>query len=762
MEKFDDNLELLQGFVEEGLEMLDEVEPKIVELEKTALSSGEVDSEVINTIFRLFHSLKGGAGFLNLEVIKKVTHEAETLLDLFRKGKAQLQSEHIDLMTVTCDLLRTLLNAVAEHQTDTGYEQESSEIFQMLQKTVSNLSGNKTVSVHPTPKPADTPPEKPILIDLESPLPEELQPEKPPVPKISGFDVTPELVQQFINEGLELLESAESALLLLEKSPEDKENIDRAFRAIHSFKGNSGFLGFGELQSLSHQAENLLDKIRAGSLQAVPDIFSLLLEVIDFLRSGVNLLFDNKEPKVKGYQGLIHLMTDTAAKYAVVSQNLPSAEIVDEIPAIDEEKTKPDEPEKQAASVKEKISKPDDDKKSSASDQRQSIRVDVVKLDKLLDLVGEMVIVEAMVTQNPEIKRQRERMDRLEKSLMQLDKITRDLQDISTSIRMIPLAATFKRMIRLVRDLSQKAGKKVKLEILGEETEVDKTVIEQISDPLVHIIRNAIDHGIDSPDDRKKRGKSESGVLKIDAKHVGGEVWIMVTDDGRGLDREKILAKAAEKGLIDGDGADLKDEQVWDLIFLPGFSTAAKITDVSGRGVGMDVVKRNIEAIRGRTEVRSKKGEGTTVIMRIPLTLAIIDGMIIRLGSSQYIIPIIDIKESFRPNQKQLTTVADGSSIVNIRGQLLPVIRVNELFGVRMDSANFCEGIMIVVENQGTTACIFVDELVGQQQVVIKGLPQYVDNIKYISGCTILGDGAVSLIIDIASITELIKNITEI
>jgi len=761
-ESFDDNRELLQGFVEESFEMLEEVEPRIMELEKTALASGEVDKETINSIFRLFHSLKGGAGFLNLDTIKMVTHDAETLLDLFRKGKAQLASEHIDLMTRTCDFIRLLLNKVQSSDSDRGYESEAEQIAANIRSTINDLTA---LPLPPYPPPTAPPPPPP--------------PESAPA---LTLEITPELSNQFVTEAFELLENAETALLELEKTPGHPELLDKAFRSLHSFKGNAGFLGYADLQGIAHKVESALDQIRSGEIEPQSDLFSLMLEILDFLRGGVEQIAQNKIPKIGGYQGILHLLEDTVNRYRKVESPTAQPKIViegwDDITAAESlvqeitdttlpaKETAPPHPEikpipQKLDTTAEKIPESKTPAADSAS-QRQSIRVDITKLDILLDLVGELVIAEAMVSQNPFIRKASDKTERLEKSLRQLDKITRDLQDVSTSIRMVPLAATFKKLIRLVRDLSQKAGKKVELEIIGEETEVDKTVIEQITDPLVHIIRNSIDHGIDFPQERTALGKPETGKITVEAKHIGGEVWISVADDGRGLNREKILAKALEKGIIEGDGSELSDEDVWQLIFAPGFSTADKVTEVSGRGVGMDVVKRNIENIRGKTDLKSKKDRGATVTLRIPLTLAIIDGMIVRLGKQLYIIPIIDIKETLRPVKSQITHMADGSEIINIRSHLLPVIRLNQLFGAEMNSQELTDGLIIVVENHYRSVCLFVDELVGQQQVVIKGLSAYLGNVGYVSGCTILGDGTVSLIVDISGICDTMEVASEV
>ena len=784
----DENKELLQGFIEEGRDMLDEVEPKIIELEEISSVIGAADPEVVNTIFRLFHSLKGGAGFLDLKNIQDVTHEAETLLDLFRKGEAVLSGEHVDLMTRTTDFIRMLLDNIEKELTDKGFEDDASHLVGDLKTSINEIKQAKTQDVEEEEEEEEV---EEIEYDDEEESEEEMieedsdseeyvaQTEESDSSEEFGdasldalqLTITPEMVKQFVSESTELLEEAESVLLELEKNPSDEELTYRAFRALHSFKGNSGFLGYADLEKLSHHTESILERIRGKEIVADSKIFSLILDILDFLKQGVSGLSEGHEPLIPSIIGLINLLDESAAPVKTAqkspekkSKDKPKTKSKDKEKNKIESVEKPEPEEALTEDIKstETAAAIESVKQTAAAAQRQSVRVDVLKLDQLLNLVGELVIAEAMVSQNPDLDNLNVNMDRFEKSVMHLEKITRDLQDLSTSIRMIPLEGTFRRMMRLVRDLSQKASKKVEFKIVGEETEVDKTVIEQITDPLIHIIRNAIDHGIEKPEIRSQSGKSSVGHLSLEAKYVGGEVWILVKDDGAGLSREKILKKAIEKNLIDGDGSSLSDDEVWKMIFLPGFSTAEKITDVSGRGVGMDVVSRNIEKIRGKVDVKSKTGKGAEVILRIPLTLAIIDGMLIRVGNIRYTIPIVDIKESFQTHEEDITRTMDGQEIVNIRGHLVPVVRLIDLFKLNFPRKKLTEGIIVLVENHGKSICLMVDELLGQQQIVIKGLSDYVGHIKCVSGCTILGDGDISLILDVASIISESENSTEI
>ncbi len=393
----------------------------------------------------------------------------------------------------------------------------------------------------------------------------------------------------------------------------------------------------------------------------------------------------------------------------------------------------------------------------SPSIHQSMINVSVSKLDRLMDLVAELVIVQAMVTQNPELEGLN--LDNFYKEARQLKKITNDLQDTAMALRMVSLANTFQKMNRLVRDMSHKIQKKVKLELVGADTEVDKNVIEQISDPLMHLVRNSLDHGLETPEERLTAGKSPEGHLSIEAKNFGGDVWIEVKDDGRGLDKYKILARAQEHGLTDKSEAELSEKEIFSFIFLPGFSTRDGVTQFSGRGVGMDVVIRNIQAIGGSVLIDSIPGQGTTISLKIPLTLAIIDGMTIQVGRNRYTIPINSIREAFQITEDELVCDPDGHEMIFIRGKCHPLLRLYQLYHVHPAARNINDGIVLQLEHNGETICLLADSLLGEQQVVIKPLPNYIklqnSNIKGISGCTLLGDGSISLILDVSSLLKL-------
>ncbi len=390
---------------------------------------------------------------------------------------------------------------------------------------------------------------------------------------------------------------------------------------------------------------------------------------------------------------------------------------------------------------------------SLVSSQQSIISVNVAKLDSLMDLVGEMVVAEAMVTQNPDLRGLQ--LDNFRKAARQLRKINSEIQDIVMSIRMVPLATTFHKMHRIVRDMSKKLRREVQLELIGEQTEVDKNIIEHISDPLMHLIRNAIDHGIESAEERRISGKPTTGTITLEARNIGSDVLVMIRDDGKGLNKDKILAKAHENGLLIKHQDEMSDKEIFNIIFLPGFSTKEAITEFSGRGVGMDVVTKNLQTVGGTVSVDSKEGCGTTITLKIPLTLAIIDGMNIRVGESRYTIPTISIKESFRPQEKDIIEDPDGNEIIMVRGNCYPILRLHDYFKVQTKITSFTDGIFIMVEHEEEIICLFADALLGEQQVVVKPLPNYFRRIKQISGltgCTLLGDGNISLILDISGL----------
>jgi two-component system, chemotaxis family, sensor kinase CheA len=742
------DLEIFAAFVEEGNEMMDDVEPQLVELEQSQDDAGNVDLEVVNSIFRLFHSMKGSAGFLELDNIVKLTHKAENLLDIFRKEEAQLEGPDVTLLLKTIDLLRKVMEDLAESGHDNAFVAE-------VDSQVAQLQVSITAKLDTAPS------------NAESSLEPELELEGDPgdskkAPKsLPQIAITPEMHARYMEEADELLDLAEQNLLQALQDGADSQDLSEALRCLHSFKGNSGFMGYSHLEKLTHRTESVLECVVEGDVEADESALGVFLGVVDLTRRSVVDLANGAPYDEASFQAL----------HEHLERLMPMDPIPETVEEKPEEPAKAEAPQpkkgfiplsnmkadtakpaagKQAASPSQPAASKPAPAKTTASKAGGSIRVDLNKLDSLMNLVGELVIAEAMVTRNPDLLGHE--FENLEKASHHLRRITSDLQDVAMSVRMVPLSGTFKKMVRLVHDTALKAGKKVNLDLTGEETEVDKTVIEQISDPLVHIVRNAIDHGLESAEERALTDKPESGTVTIGARHESGEVWITVSDDGKGLDRDVILAKAIQKGLVEGDGSELRDEDVYRLIFEPGFSTAAQVTEISGRGVGMDVVRKNIEKINGRVDIKSTLGKGSQFIMRIPLTMAIIEGMLVSVGRSTYNIPLLSIREAVRPLQDQVTKTPEGIEVVKLRDAMIPVIRVHQMYGIQPTYSELNEGILVIVENDGTTAALFVDEILGQQQTVVKGLSDYMGSPHGVSGCTILGDGRISLILDVATI----------
>ena len=748
--------------------MLDDAEPKLIELQQKAEEAGGVNQEVVNTIFRLFHSIKGSAGFLQFSNITTVTHEAETLLDLIRKGKTRITGSHIDILCRACDLIREILVTVGEDLNDLGHEDRVKAMARELSQAIEAGKAEKPPAAPaPPPAPAKAVDDEALKADMiigddepapPPPAPPEAEAPAAPAEKLV---ITPEMTSMFVQDAEELLETTEQALLKIEREPlQSKDAVAEALRALHTLKGNCGFLNLTDLQKLSHKLETVLQNIRDEKIRADGSSVKLMLKIIDVLKKAVADVSKGGSGRLPGLLGLMDLLGEIIPAEAQRNEAAPPA--APPPPPVPVKTVEPPAPQPVQTERRTEITpKPAEDHAeartadvpvSTASVARRDVRVSVDKLDMLNNLVGELVIAEAMVTHSSDL--QGLRLDTFDRAAHQLSLITSELQDIAMSLRMIPLEATMRKMIRLVHDLAAKAGKKIDLQLLGTETQVDRTVAELISDPLVHMVRNSVDHGIETPEDRRAARKAETGTVRIEAKHQAGEVWIVITDDGRGLNREKILAKAVERGLIK-EGAPMRDEEIYNLIFEPGFSTADKITDVSGRGVGMDVVRKNIEKVRGRVDITTQQGKGTTFIIHIPLTLAIIQGMLVRVGRERYIIQLLAIRESFRPDKSMLTTVVGRGEMISIRGELLPLFRLSRLFATPGAIEDPTQAIVVVVEDGSNQVGLLVDDLLGQQQTVIKSLSDAFAHLPGLSGASIMSDGHVGLILDIGGIVKI-------
>jgi len=722
--------EILVEFLSESRDMIDDSVPKLIELQEIFESTGDVDNEILNSVFRTFHSIKGTAAFLEFNNINKATHAAENLLDLYRKGKRKIDASGIALLLRASDFMQSALDIIEVESNDLSLEEEAKEIISELKHEIEDEQ-----SVEPKTPDTPQPEAKTAPIKETEHTPEETA-DNQDEPHIDlNMSVSDDMRDRFIEEADDIIEMSEGYILSMIKEP-DKVNdiIPELFRQIHSFKGNCGFMELTDMEKVTHSMETELNKLRESDAAAPSgDSLKCFLDVLDMLRGGVADVSNGGSGKLE--------KTDNICP-KVQSQNTPP------LTEITERKS-----EKQTAG-------PAATRKVPSKVMRRDIRVDLDKLDNLINLVGELVIAQAMVTNNPDVKDLE--LENFERAAGHLDRIVRDLQDVAMAVRMIPISGSFRKMIRLVHDLSRKFGKKVRLDLFGEETEIDKTVSELIADPLVHIIRNAVDHGLETTQERLAAGKSETGTIKLEARHEGGEIWILIQDDGKGLDRNFILAKGIEKGLVEGDGSQMSDDQVYRLLFEPGFSTAKQVTDVSGRGVGMDVVRRNIEKLKGQIDVSTTLGKGSSFILKIPLTLAIIEGMMVRVGQAKYTIPMLSIRGCIRAEEGTITTPMDNHEVIKLREQLLPILRLYALHNVNPDSKNLEDGAMVIVEDRESTAAIFVDEILGQHQTVIKGLSNYMGNVNSVSGCTIMGDGDVSLILDPAGLVALATDRPEV
>jgi two-component system chemotaxis sensor kinase CheA len=542
------------------------------------------------------------------------------------------------------------------------------------------------------------------------------------------------MAMEFVGEAIGHLDAAEASLLKLEEDPTDISEVNAVFRAFHTIKGVAGFLELKQIGALAHAAETLLDLARKGKLQ----LAGVRLDVVLEARDGVRQLVSAVEAAAK-----THTAPVKQAGLQSLLQRLDAATRGDAIPEAGAAPAKAVE----TASPTEAAPPP---APASVNTGEGVVKVSTARLDTLIDAVGELVIAQAMVAQDL-VGGSSSLDQRLMRNLSQLGKITRGLQDVSMSMRMVPIAGVFQKMARLARDTARKAGKEVDFSQIGGDTELDRNVVDAISDPLVHMVRNAIDHGLEGPEVRLQSGKPRAGKLVLKACHQAGNVVVEISDDGRGLPTEKIIKKAIAAGVIK-EGQALSEQEVFLLIFHPGLSTAEKVTDISGRGVGMDVVRKNVESLRGRIEISSTPGKGSIFTVRLPLTLAVIDGLIVKVGSQRYIIPITSIEQSIRPTREQLSTVGGKGEMVMVRDKVLPLLRLHCSFNVTPRTEDPTQALVVIVQDGPRRCCVLVDELIGQQQVVIKSVGKEIGQLPGIAGCAILGDGNVSMILDVAGL----------
>jgi two-component system chemotaxis sensor kinase CheA len=707
-----------QVFFDEAEELLAEKERLLL-----AVDIAAPDAEDLNAIFRTAHSIKGGASTFGLNDMSEVTHVLESLLDRIRKGEMALTSQHLDAFLAAKDILKMQLDG---HRNGATVDQEAVANVRMM---LHDLSEGAIVATHQPTVPSF------LHAEQKQEVQEGAHRYKIELPDIPQRDVNA-LVDELGLLGrvsVTPLAGGRSALIIM-----THEGLDDII-AICSFVLDPNDLKIFEAPPLTpeQRAIEALERARIEDEQGYG-------------------FFDPNEP----LDGAQPEQSDDERGYGFfqpIEQIRREAGIVAETAKPVVVESRPEALEVTEVAAEKKAARKAADA-APAGSESSSIRVSIEKVDQLINLVGELVITQAMIEQrsdglDPMVHQ------RLLASVSQLTRNTRDLQEAVMSIRMMPMDFVFSRFPRMVRDLASKLGKKVDFITNGAATELDKGLIERIVDPLTHLVRNSIDHGIEMPAARVAAGKSESGRLFLSAAHQGGNIVIEVADDGGGLNRERILAKAQQNGLPVSEN--MSDAEVWQLIFAPGFSTAEIVTDVSGRGVGMDVVKRNITQMGGTIDIRSAKGFGTTILISLPLTLAILDGMSIRSGEEIYILPLGFVVESLQPAKADVKEIAGQGRVVKVRGEYLPLIPLYQMFNIEPRLTDPCEGILVILEAEGRKAALFVDELVGQQQVVVKNLESNYRKVAGISGATILGDGGVALILDVAALLRSSRQLTD-
>lgn len=690
------------SFFEEAAEHLSTIEDGLLQLEQRPQ-----DLDLLNRIFRAAHSIKGNSGMFGLTTVGHFTHKMETLLDRLRNGQMSVVPDIVDLLLRSTDCLKNLIEAAkggpAVDETALRNLEEELEAQGGTAAPEQSASGSKTPrSGQHRYRIAWTPPGWLFQRGLD------------PIRMIQELEELGTLVSR----SLDLSRIPD----LAELDPEIC-HLSWVF-VVESLKDRSII-------------ESVFDFVRDDSHFSIEEDSSA--------PSPLTTVRDGDEPKPLG-QILVEsgVVSQELLDRALASQKRLGEILVEQQAATPQQITQALQKQQHAEATTQK-------KGADAA----SIRVDTGKIDKLINLVGELVITQSMLS-SLGTRFEMSQMPLLLERLGQLEGNTREMQERVMAIRMLPIGQVFNRFPRLVRDLASKNGKKIQLVMSGEETELDKTVIESIGDPLTHLVRNSADHGLEPPDERLASGKPEQGTVRMNAFHEGGNICITVEDDGRGLNKDKILAKAVKQGLI-SESDKLPDDQIWALIFRPGFSTADKITDVSGRGVGMDVVKRNIEALGGTVTIRTALGKGTTFSLKLPLTLAIIEGMTVRVGKELYIMPLVSIVESIQPKDCTRRALMGQAEMVSVRGSFHPVVRLYQAFGNQAEYTEMEKAILVIVESEGERVALMVDELVGQQQVVIKSLDKNFRKVDGIAGATILGDGTVGFILDIRGLLELAR-----
>jgi len=689
-------------------EYLSKQESSLQKLEELLIEVENTDSDDDwRDIKSILHTMKGEAAMVGLDEIEHKCHGAEDIIE--QSDPKEQIDDLFDLKDWLEDTFKSFIKG--------GEESASTE-------------KNKNI---------DSSQERDTSSSSEEELEKEEEEERREIDE-------PALVEDFLEEAQEHIETLDQELLQVEDEPTDSQSLNSLFRAFHSMKGVAGFLNLEDIQNLSHAAEDLLDSARKEKIVLETQTIDIIFDAVDkikelmkALKTGLEEgLYPTSDPNV---QSLI----DTIRKLNEKALQGKTPDLSDKKSTQKKQKSKKEaQPSKTSSKGGGKVNKP-------KVEVKETIKIKADKLDRMIDMIGEFVIAESMVSQAEQIRNIQSL--KLEKKLNRLDKISRELQDIALSLRMVPVKSTFNKMARLVRDLSKKSGKPINFELEGKDTELDKSVVEEIGDPLVHLLRNAVDHGIEPPEEREKAGKEREGTICLRAYHKSGKVYIEVEDDGQGLDAEAIAEEAVEKGVIDSAEGMSKEEK-WNLIFRPGFSTNTEVTDVSGRGVGMDVVRKNIESLRGAIKISSEQGKGSKFTIKLPLTLSVIDGIVMGIGKERFITPTLTVITSLQPRREKISTVTNKGEVLQHQDEMIPIFRLGQFFDIENKKEDLTKGIITIVESDGKKIGLFADELLDKDQIVIKSLSKDLKDVSGIAGGTIMPDGNVALILDIGGLVQ--------
>ncbi len=700
-----DLAEILDDFVIETNELIEQLNQDLLLIET------ETDDEVINRIFRAFHTIKGTSGFLAFETCMDLAHSSEDLLNKIRSGELEPNPEIVDVLLESSDWFKMFMGDV-EARIEREYNTAD------LENSISKLLKGKSTKVEKDPSTSLE-----IAEDMDQ------------IPSLAE-GMPQELIDEFVNESTEMVETVGNEIMSLEIEPENQDLVNEIFRVFHTLKGNCGLVGLEQMSSVAHKSEDVLGQLREKKLE--PDTFMVdtLLASIDYMRV---VLEEVRTNDLKAHD---------------------TSELFKNLHTILGEKIEPKKASPKQAVTKPAAASPAKQQNKPAAKKRieQTIRVDVSRLDNLMNIAGELVLGKNRLLQVSHLLKKtypnNKEVGDLDSLNNSLGYITTEIQESVMQMRMLPIANVFRKFPRMVRDLAKDKNKEIDLVITGEETELDRSVIEAIGDPMIHLLRNALDHGVETPEVRESKGKPRVGIISLNAFQEGNQIVIQIRDDGAGIDPDKILAKSLEKGIVTADEAALmKPKEIINMIFKPGFSTAEKITDVSGRGVGMDVVNTNISRLNGGVEIESEVGKGSVFIIKLPLTLTIMTGMVVRVWDEMYIIPLIAISETLRMEKRMISSVK-GHEVLTLRNSVLPILSLDRLLDVPHEEDPDAEKYIVIVSIADRRLGLVVSNLLGQEETVVKPLGQALGKVKYFAGATLRGDGKVSLILDVAQILE--------